>query len=344
MAKGSDMEKYRHLLLNLKILHVFGLWPSYDSDWSAGAYLAFAFLASSLVCAFFVSVWAATFVSDGDLGELTDVLSVGLTNLSNGFKLAPFWFARRKLVRMVRVLHEDLYAAGSRRWSPEKEAIVRGSARSVAVLTAVYVTWYVFTCGSWLLTSLVISAESAGNATDARLRRTLPYPGWFPYDEKRSPAYEWSYLFQAFGAMLDTIDAAIMDCFYIAVVIHTYTQFKLLAVSLRAIEVDAVAELAGAAEVHSRMNERLNDCIRYHQMIYRYLDRRPASPEGHRPCPQSRFFCVHSFVDEVQSLLGPITMVECIVMSFILCTISYQATIVSKPSLPSPQKHRYEGC
>ena len=93
--------------------------------------------------------------------------------------------------------------------------------------------------------------------------RSLPFAAWYPYDSKKSPFYELTYVYQVLGVWYLAVATINMDTLIAALMVLIGAQCDILCDNLKTIRSD----------LHPRgnFNENMIKYITHHQEIIRYL-------------------------------------------------------------------------
>lgn len=261
--------------IDTKLLYYIGLWPNFGSYnktfFQKAAYHTYTAILGSLFMLFTLSSSLDGYFLWGDLANVTVALCVSVTNFTGVTKLFLLLFYRLKIESLVTKLELDLYITGCKLRNIETDLVIKTSVRQTKILNVQYPVMCVLTFILWLFTSpssrnvevTQIFANNCSNKTTVENIPILPYPGWFPYDHRVSPYYEISLTFQIVAGLVCTLFAAGMDSFYVSLIIHTYTQFKILSSNLR--NITNIANVFVRCEANSHNincgSERI-DCMR----------------------------------------------------------------------------------
>lgn len=247
---------------NLFALHLFGLW-SFSSDGPKRlCYKLYSVIMISLFGLFSVTCLVSIFFILDDMTNVANTLSVSFTNVTNFIKMIPFLFQSGKLRALIDILETHLYPQGRKDQRQEKDILIHKVQRSGSVRQVLYMSLFLSTtvmaCYRPILMEEVARPSNA--STSALMKaKPLPFVGWFPYSYVRSPLYEITYLFQVVSSIVDSMQAASMDLFYLALIAHTSALFQLLKVSLKNVHKTASQRITNSAESESEDYRNLDN-------------------------------------------------------------------------------------
>nr|XP_031841675.1 uncharacterized protein LOC116430985 [Nomia melanderi] len=202
-------------------LHIIGIWPEpmVQQDRLAD-FRAFVAIFCTLM---FVTIWQSInlFRLDGDLGEITQTLTLAnIPGYNAAIKIFVVWYLREDLKPLIKSFYNDWYAPKT----DEERTTMMDSAKLskylsiwCTILTQCMVTAYI---------SIRSFTIAGSNATTERQDHLVIYPGYYPFDMRRTPVRITTNVAQVIAAYCATIPYTGVDIFIAMLVLHTCGQFQ----------------------------------------------------------------------------------------------------------------------
>ncbi|XP_063925944.1 odorant receptor 49b-like [Zophobas morio] len=96
--------------------------------------------------------------------------------------------------------------------------------------------------------------------------RNLPFAAWYPYDSKKSPFYELTYVYQVLGMWYLTLVTINMDTLMAALMVLIGAQCDILCNNLQTVNISRRSGFLS----ETSFNENLIKCIKHHREIVRF--------------------------------------------------------------------------
>ncbi|XP_076221792.1 uncharacterized protein LOC116430978 [Nomia melanderi] len=202
-------------------LHIIGIWPEpmVQQDRLAD-FRAFVAIFCTLM---FVTIWQSInlFRLDGDLGEITQTLTLAnIPGYNAAIKIFVVWYLREDLKPLIKSFYNDWYAPKT----DEERTTMMDSAKLskylsiwCTILTQCMVTAYI---------SIRSFTIAGSNATTERQDHLVIYPGYYPFDMRRTSVRVTTNVAQVIAAYCATIPYTGVDIFIAMLVLHTCGQFQ----------------------------------------------------------------------------------------------------------------------
>ncbi|RZC39318.1 7tm 6 domain containing protein, partial [Asbolus verrucosus] len=247
------MEKFDWKLtisLNILKLKVVGLWPAGDETYRPNLYTLWAifcitlftfghnfFQAINIIFIFsdLEAVVASTFVTLPELLTLLKVYGV-IRNM--------------KLVKQLMVvLNSDIF-------QPKNARQINLIGPSLKFWKIIYVLYWSASLGAIFFWSTYPLMDKSFK--DYR----LPFLAWYPYNNKISPFYEITYIYQILGVCFIATTALSIDTLIAALNVYTGAQFDILADNIKHLYDDTSTDF----------NEKLINSVRHHREILKFAE------------------------------------------------------------------------
>ena len=206
---------------NLFLFKIVGLWPS-DEQYKHDVYTIY-MIVSITLCSFAHSVFYTVEVLllfGSDLSDLISTLYLAVTQTLVFIKSCFFVINMRRVKHLLVVLESELFQPQSSQQRKKIEPALRSYNRANrSFLLLVNVTVVLF-----LLTPVLTSATKD---------YMLPIQAWYPWCTAKSPAYEFTYLFQAVSAIFHGTTSVSIDTFVSALNTYVAAQCILLCDTLQ---------------------------------------------------------------------------------------------------------------
>ena len=230
---------------NLIMFKIVGLWPSgekYKHD-----FYALYTVVSITLCLFAHSVFFTVEVLllfRSDITVLIRTLFLALTQTLSFIKSCFFVKNLRKLKHLVVILESDLFQPQSSDQRHKIEPALRSCKRANrSFFSLVY-----FTLTLFLLLPVL---------TNTTKDYILPVQAWYPWYTEKSPAYEFTYLFQIVSTIFRGTTSISIDTFVTALNTYVATQCILLCDTLQNVRLE------------ENSHETLKRSILHHKLILR---------------------------------------------------------------------------
>ena len=247
MAESTSKSKIPDDLLrvNIKTLRISGLWNYFGPEQKSNLMYSMLYVSSTTVLALFIiSLLSEIIFNWGDLDIFTVNMSAILTYGACWCKNIGHISASKRIHRLVHKLRGGKLSPPEI-WSKEQFTIARNYDRYVRIISWTYYMIGVGTLGSKVASSFIENSETAeenSNSTDIT-PKTLPFPGYFPYDYQKRGYYELSFLLHICMATIAPAQNIGWDALYIGLIMHSCCHFKILKNSLQNIKRRAIQML-----------------------------------------------------------------------------------------------------
>ncbi|RZC35283.1 7tm 6 domain containing protein, partial [Asbolus verrucosus] len=181
-----------------------------------------------------------------NLEALTATIFVSLSDALVTLKIYYFVKNIRILKQLMRKLDDEVFQPRN----VKQRALVQPS---LNIWTATYI-------GFWVPAALTLTLWSVFPILDKSVQQhRLPFAAWYPYDTKKSPFYELTYLHQVVSIWFLSTANLHMDTMLTALMMYIGVQCDILCDNLKNLE----------NELGYRMGfkEKLIDCIKHHKEI-----------------------------------------------------------------------------
>jgi hypothetical protein len=244
----SVMERFNWqeiIATNIQILRIAGLWPidTYQLD--------FYTLYSTISVNLFVTVHIlfqtinVIFVYS-NLEALTETILVCVAELLALFKIYTFIKNIKMLKRLMVALDSDIFQPKSR----DQRLLVRPAVMLWKMIYNTLLGAAGATATLWLLFPILNGSAK---------RHVLPFPAWYPYDIRKSPYYELTYLHQILSTSLLVLGDYNIDMLISALMMYVGAQCDILCDNLRHLGGDS-----------SDFASLLTHCVKHHTKILKY--------------------------------------------------------------------------
>jgi hypothetical protein len=243
------MENFRWkdtVRVNIFVLKLVGLWPRGNGKYRFDFYTLYSAILLLLFMAMHTVVLTGTlFAVYTDLEAVTEVIFMyGLETL---LLFKAYCFVRNMSV--IKEIMADMKCELFQPKSLEQVALVRPGLKEWTVTYTVFSTSMVSNIFFWTFYPILDGSVK---------ERRLPFLARYPYDFKKSPFYELTYLHQIVSVGLMSVAAINMDMFLGALMTLVGAQCRLLCDNLRNIE-------------GCDFSREFLRCVRHHKTILRYV-------------------------------------------------------------------------
>lgn len=278
----ADDKNWDLMGLNLTLLSLAGVLPTPNiasSSWKLRFYHAYPSLMLVLYVMVFTAQCLALYKFWGDLDAITDnaftMVGVFMCYIQAAYAVTN----SRKILRLVDTLQMKLTPQMLTLASGEDQSImVAKTARKTRALTW---TMFVIVHGmliSWIAMPIIQKYSHEPDEEHRNADKPSPYFCfiiWLPFDATRSPTYEIVYTIQTICFLMACLYYTSMNTVFMTFIIHTATQFRGLAMSLRDMDKLFPAQDMGLEDRRLPSGVELNahfiECIKHHQAIIRYV-------------------------------------------------------------------------
>jgi hypothetical protein len=243
----SVMERFNWqeiIAMNIQILRIVGLWPidSYQLDF----YTLYSSISANLfVTAVLFQTINVIFVYS-NLEALTETVLICVAELLALFKIYTFIKNIKMLKRLMVVLDSDIFQPKSR----DQRVLVRPAMLLWKMIYNILLGAVTAAVSLWLIFPILNGSTR---------RYALPFPAWYPYDIRKSPYYELTYLHQSVGTSLVALGDYNIDMLISAMMMYVGAQCDILCDNLRHLGGDS-GEFASL----------LTHCVKHHTKILKY--------------------------------------------------------------------------
>ncbi|XP_063925631.1 putative odorant receptor 71a [Zophobas morio] len=243
------MEKFDWKIIvraNLFILNLVGLWPKSGKGYSLNLYTLYALVVNTTVDAHNVFQAAYICAIYKDLQAIIAIIFILVTEADASIKI--FYFVRR--ISLVQSLLKELENDEFQPRNSQQREMVQ---RTLNPWMLIYRTFWITTGTD--LCFLFIFPIMDGSHKDYR----LPFWAWYPFDTKRSPNYEVTYIYQVLCTWFLASCNIIMDTMFAALMTYIMAQCDILSDDLR-----------NLADGDDSYNVKIVKCVQHHKKILRY--------------------------------------------------------------------------
>mgnify|MGYP005986075671 CR=1 FL=1 len=231
---------------NLFILKLLGLWPKSEEGYSLNLYTFYAIVINITVDAHNVFQAAYISVIYKDLQAITGIIFALVTEIDASIKI--LYFARRR--NLVQYLTKELHCE---EFQPRNIQQRKLAQRALNLWLLIYKSFWI--TASTDLCFLFFFPFMDGSYKEHR----LPFWAWYPFDTKKSPIYELTYIYQVTSSWFLAASNLIMDTMFTALMTYIVTQCDMLCHDLR--------HITNGDDSYSVNIVR---CIKHHKKILRY--------------------------------------------------------------------------
>ncbi|KAH0807266.1 hypothetical protein GEV33_015525 [Tenebrio molitor] len=226
---------------NIQILRIVGLWPidSYQLDF----YTLYSSISANLfVTAVLFQTINVIFVYS-NLEALTETILICVAELLALFKIYTFIKNIKMLKRLMVVLDSDIFQPKSL----DQRVLVRPAMLLWKMIYNILLGAVTAAVSLWLVFPILNGSTR---------RYALPFPAWYPYDIRKSPYYELTYLHQSVGTSLVALGDYNIDMLISAMMMYVGAQCDILCDNLRHLGGDS-----------SDFASLLTHCVKHHTKI-----------------------------------------------------------------------------
>ena len=233
--------------INIVMLYLVGLWSESDKY---DLYTLHTFFTTIIVMGghnFFQAM--NIFFVYNNLEALTETIFVVVTDVLASMKM--YFFIRNVELRkkLMRNLRNDTF-------QPRNSKQINMVQPALKTWKVMYITFSImasYTVVIWTVFPFLNNSFKTGR---------LPFAAWYPYDSRKSPCYELTYVYQVLAMWYLTVTNINMDTMIAALMVLTGAQCDILCNNLQT-----------GSDLHYRrnFNENMMKCIRHHQEVIRYL-------------------------------------------------------------------------
>ncbi|XP_044258923.1 odorant receptor Or1-like [Tribolium madens] len=235
----------------------------------------------------------------GDIEKMSGASFLLLTHLVQISKLYVFIFHKSKVRRLIDSINREEF----RPKNQEQYEYLVNDIRSSRLVTILFLFAGFATCALWAIFPFLNKKEKTVK---------LPLSGWFPFDTTKFPIFEFAFVYQTVGALVNGLGNISIDTFLSGIIMVVSGQLKILNNSLQTLKLDYKAK--------SRENrQKLIQNVIHHQGI------------------------IH-FAQEMTGLFTTCIMSQFVVSVIIICITMFQMSLVSPLSLQFLSMALYQTC
>lgn len=253
----KDFDWTHIIRFNISILKSIGLWPNfevYKFNWYA--IYAFCFINIFVNGHNFFQTMNIFFVYN-NLEALAATIFVSLSDVLASLKIYYFVKNMTILKSLIKQLNKKIFQPTT------------SSLEAIKLNLNIWFFTYFGFCVSAVLTLTLWSVFPILDKSVQFYR--LPFAAWYPYNTKKSPNYEITYLYQVISIWVLSTANLNMDTLITALMMYTSSQCDILTIQVRNLN-DNVRDF----------NKKLIKCVLHHKDILRYI------------VTNLKFFCVDS--------------------------------------------------
>ncbi|KAJ3663593.1 hypothetical protein Zmor_007840 [Zophobas morio] len=249
------MEKYKwqsKIKMNIILLRIMGLWPEGDKTYEPGFYMVYSSITVSLFIFghIFFQVVNVYFIAH-DLKSIVATSYLLLIEILGGVKAYY-------LIKNLKILKERMIIFKSDWFQPRNTQQRNLIEPTIYLWKTVYKVYLSMCFGGntfWAIYPMMDKSEE----------KRLPFLGWYPYDYKKSPYYEITYVYQVIGICYLTTVHVNVDTLISAFNVYTSCQFDMLTDNIR--NLANVAQRATNDVYHNMLR-----CVDHHKNILRFIE------------------------------------------------------------------------
>ncbi|KAJ3663363.1 hypothetical protein Zmor_007646 [Zophobas morio] len=231
---------------NLFILNLVGLWPKSEKGYSLNLYTFYSLVVN--IAADAHNVFQAAYISliYNDLQAITAIIFALVTEVAASIKI--FYFVRR--INLMQYLTKELDCEEFQPRNIQQKKMVQ---RTLNLWLLMYRSFWI-TAGTDLC-FLFFFPFMDGSYKEYR----LPFWAWYPFDTKKSPVYELTYIYQVLGSWFLASCDIVMDTMFAALLTYIMAQCDILCHDLRNI-----------TNGDGSYSAKILKCIKHHKKILRF--------------------------------------------------------------------------
>lgn len=231
--------------INIIILRCVGLWPKDNQVYGWDLYTIYSFLSINLfINSHSLSQAANLFFIYTDLEAIAANIYITITDLLASLKVYYF-------VKNIALIKELMRTLDTQEFQPktnEQHVLVKPGLKAWKIAFAMFWTPSSLTLSLWAIYPIL-----DGTYKDYR----LPFSAWYPYDTKKHPSYELTYLYQVLSIWFLATANISFDTFSAALMMYVGTQCEVLCNNLKYIATDA----------ESSYSDKLYKIMQHHKNI-----------------------------------------------------------------------------
>jgi hypothetical protein len=236
------------LSVNIWFLRLVGLWPGAElyklNNYTFYMIFVFLFYNSHL---FFQT--ANVLTAYRNLQTLTTIIFSMFSKLLTCVKMLIF-------IRKSGILHRLMLQIESEELQPKND-------QQLAMVRPLFKAWKIMYFMFCVPVLCIVVFRTIFPILDGTVKNyRLPFPAWYPYDYKKTPFYQITYLHQVICVWISGIVTVNMDMFIAALMVYICTQCIILS--------DNIRSLTNCGD--GEFNRKLVDCIEHHKKIVKYED------------------------------------------------------------------------
>ncbi|XP_063925979.1 odorant receptor Or1-like [Zophobas morio] len=229
-----------------------GLWPEGDKTYEPGFYMVYSSITVSLFIFghIFFQVVNVYFIAH-DLKSIVATSYLLLIEILGGVKAYY-------LIKNLKILKERMIIFKSDWFQPRNTQQRNLIEPTIYLWKTVYKVYLSMCFGGntfWAIYPMMDKSEE----------KRLPFLGWYPYDYKKSPYYEITYVYQVIGICYLTTVHVNVDTLISAFNVYTSCQFDMLTDNIR--NLANVAQRATNDVYHNMLR-----CVDHHKNILRFIE------------------------------------------------------------------------
>ncbi|XP_023712529.1 odorant receptor Or2 [Cryptotermes secundus] len=237
------------MAINVKVMHLVGLWNHHwqnKRSWRYFAYFGYALFMVFILTVHSVSVVLELCFSWGDFTSFANTAWYA-SNFGASVIKQLFILTQTERVQSVTMKLRGGILSSGLRWSTEQEEISRNTNRQARRLSIMYYTVAVTSVLCVILLGLRTSyrqlsgaVNSANADADANKTMELPLKAWYPVDTQQPGNYLLMFIFQLIVVTVGPMVNIGTDTFLMSLMIHACGEFRVLKKSLRSLKQRAV--------------------------------------------------------------------------------------------------------
>ena len=234
--------------INIVMLYLVGLWSESDKYDLYTLYTIFTTIILMGGHNFFQTM--NIFFVYNNLEALTETVFITVTEVLASMKM--YLFIRN--VKLRKKLMRTLTSVTFQPRNSKQMQVVQPALKSWKMMYITFSSMTSYTVVIWTILPLLNNSFKEGR---------LPFAAWYPYDSRKSPFYEFTYVYQVLSTFYLAVANLNMDTLIAALMVLTGSQCDLLCHNLQTLE--------SGMQSASSFNKNMIKCVQHHRDIVRYL-------------------------------------------------------------------------
>ncbi|PSN47655.1 Odorant receptor 74 [Blattella germanica] len=237
-----EPQEYDFMAINIKAIHVVGLWNYHwkkKNQWRYYAYCLFSSIQISILAVHTVTQFLDLCINSHDMATYATTAWLTINYFAATTKQVFFVYHRDELQDTTLKLKGGILSKGLR-WSKEQDDIALKTHKQVRTLSLIY-DWMGVICVIGIVSIAIQSsyyklyAEFTGlqNYTGQETEFQLPLQAWLPFDIQKPGNYLIAFTFQVTTLLIGPIVNIGTDGFMAGLMIHACGEFRILKHSLK---------------------------------------------------------------------------------------------------------------